>query len=238
MTGNVATNRNKLVSFPGIENTGYIFFGYAVGHPLGVRQVLHFTGVDPQTGFYQFAAKNGDAANPNLNPFNGDRVISKPFAPSYTGGFENSISFKGIQLDFLFQFVKQLGNNYLYSNYTSGSPGSNAVNWPIENLNHWQHPGDITSIQKFTYFSNISSTYLAISDAVITDASFIRLKSLSITYSLPDSWTQKVHLSSSRIYLQCQNIFTITKYRGLDPETQGLGMPPMRTITAGFQFSL
>ena len=73
------------------------------------------------------------------------------------------------------------------------------------------------------------------SDYLISDASFIRLKNLALSYSFPRKWQQKAKLQAARIYLQAQNLFTITSYRGLDPETQGLSLPPLRMITGGFQ---
>jgi len=73
------------------------------------------------------------------------------------------------------------------------------------------------------------------SDGLITDGSFIRVKNISLSYQLPGSWKQKAHLQNARLYLQCQNLFTITNYKGLDPETPGLNLPPLRMITAGFQ---
>jgi len=238
MTGNVSINRNKLVSFPGIENTGYQFY-YYVGYPLGTRAVFHFTGVDPQTGYYMYAAKNGNGRNPNANPITGDKIPSKPLTPDFYGGLENSISFKGFQLDFLIQFVKQLGFNYIYS-FGNNAPGSiSPQNWPAEILNRWQHPGEITNIQRLgvatgnTYYASLMR-----SDAMLTDASYVRLKNLALSYSFSGNWMKKAHLSTVRVYVQGQNLFTLTKYRGIDPESQGLTMPPMRTLTGGLQIGL
>jgi len=71
---------------------------------------------------------------------------------------------------------------------------------------------------------------------VITDASFIRFKTLAISYQLPHSWQQRAYLQNARVYLQCQNLFTITSYKVLDPETQNL-LGPTRTITAGINLT-
>ena len=80
------------------------------------------------------------------------------------------------------------------------------------------------------------------SNYVISDASFIRLKNLSLSYTLPSSWQKKAHLSNARIYIQGQNLFTITNYKGLDPETSSrfgvLGLPTLRMLTAGVQITL
>jgi hypothetical protein len=77
------------------------------------------------------------------------------------------------------------------------------------------------------------------SDKGYTDASFLRIKNISLSYSLPDKWVEKWHMKKLRIYAQGQNLFTITKYKGFDPETQDLTLlPPLRTITAGLQIGL
>ena len=73
------------------------------------------------------------------------------------------------------------------------------------------------------------------SDAMIEDASFIRLKSLSLSYNVPQKWTKNVSL---RIFFEAQNLFTITSYDGADPEFTVVGyLPPLRIWNTGLQFS-
>jgi hypothetical protein len=156
------------------------------------------------------------------------------------GGLANHFSYKNIQLDVFFQFVKQAGYNYL--NYYAFA-GFENYNIPVELVRKaWQKPGDKTSIQQFsqggvpalvTAASNLTS-----SDYAISDASFIRLKNVALSYSLPSGWQQKAKLRTARIYVQCQNLLTITSYKGLDPETQGKSLAPLRMVTAGVQVSL
>lgn len=243
---NLAIPRNKLVSFPGIENTSY-GSTYVVGYSLSAKPVFHYTGVDPQTGLYQFATKDGTGGNPRntapIDPKTDKIIISRPVTQSFFGGLSNTLSYKGVELDFFIQFVKQLGYNYLRSGgqlLPPGLVGSQLANQPVEVLNRWQNPGDVSSIQQFALTSTTTLPFsnLVLSDGVITDASFIRLKSLSISYTLPGGWIRKAHLNSTRVYLQCQNLFTLSKYRGLDPESQGRNLPPVRTITAGINLSL
>jgi hypothetical protein len=108
-------------------------------------------------------------------------------------------------------------------------------------LGRWQKPGDNAGIQKFTQdYSTVYNAYghLQLSNAAISDASFIRLKNLSLSYQLPETWRQKMHIQGWRIFLQAQNLLTITRYLGLDPETQGLTLPPLRMITFGIHATL
>ncbi len=83
------------------------------------------------------------------------------------------------------------------------------------------------------------------SDAMYVNTSFIRLKNVALFWSLPQALISKMKLQSARVYFQGQNLFTITNYKGLDPETASVGvassgykLPPLRMLTAGIQLSL
>jgi hypothetical protein len=74
------------------------------------------------------------------------------------------------------------------------------------------------------------------SDRRFADVSYIRLKNLALSWSLPQKWIDKVHFRSVRFYLHGQNLLTITRYKGLDPETQSMtSLPPLRVWTLGLQ---
>ena len=80
--------------------------------------------------------------------------------------------------------------------------------------------------------------YAQYSDFVYSDASYIRLKNLSLSYTLPDELQKRMHLHNFRVYVQGQNLLTITKYLGYDPESQGANLPPIKVWTIGLQISL
>jgi hypothetical protein len=83
-----------------------------------------------------------------------------------------------------------------------------------------------------------ANLYLLTSTAVYADASYLRLKNVSLSWDLPQTWIQKAHIDRCRLYLQGQNLLTWTKYNGADPENQNLAaLPPLRTFTAGIQFT-
>jgi TonB-linked SusC/RagA family outer membrane protein len=231
---NLSIPQNKLLAYPGIENSSYAY-QYSVGKSLFTRYWNHYTGVDPQTGLYTFANKDG-SGNPN---FLTDRVFTKPVTQTFYGGFQNSFRYKGWELDVLLQFTKQTGYNYLYA---FPGPTGKAFNEPVAVLDRWQNPGDHVNTQQFTqtYGSNAGNAYsnLTQSDAIISDASFIRLKSLSLLYQFPADWIKKWGVRSTALFIRGENLLTITKYQFLDPETQSLGLPPLRVITAGIHVSL
>jgi TonB-linked SusC/RagA family outer membrane protein len=232
---NLTLPQNKLLAFPNIENTSYNTT-YTVGKSIFIHYVYHYTGVDPQTGVYTFASKDGSG----IPSYPQDLTVSKPTTRSAFGGFNNNFSYKGFQLDILIQFVKQLGYSYLTSSFLPGTFNNNLPNFV---LNAWRQPGDNTNVQKFTesYSSPAARAFgnLESSDAAISDASFIRLKNLAFSYTLPFSWIKKASIQNLKVYLQAQNLFTITSYKGLDPETESsYALPPIRMITFGLQASL
>jgi TonB-dependent starch-binding outer membrane protein SusC len=231
---NLTIPRNKLVAYPGLANSPYAN-AYVIGKSIFTEQVFHYVGVSEATGVYQYASKGGATDNPSAP---GDFVTSKPVTQNYYGGIQNSLHYKGFQLDIFFQFVKQYSQNYFaYSGYGVGVFNTN---FPKAVLSRWQKPGDVTKYGQFSTQNGADPNYdLQSSDFVLGDASFIRLKNLALSYQLPLGWRKKAYLQTARIYLQCQNLFTITKYLGLDPETgAGLGLPPLRMITGGIQIGL
>jgi len=234
-SANLTLPYNKLVAFPNLDNFPQYDDKFIVGKPLSISQVYHYIGVNPQTGLYSFATKNanGQPSEPQ------DQVASKPITQKYYGGIQNSFSYKGFQLDIFIQYVDQLGYNY--KNYFSFPGGVNS-NQPTAVLGgRWTSPGDLSATQRFgTEYNAVYGAYSTLqqSDGVIADASFVRLKNLALSYKFPASWNGKMHLQNVRIYLQCQNLFTITRYSVMDPETSGLNLPPVRMITAGLQVNL
>jgi TonB-linked SusC/RagA family outer membrane protein len=230
---NITIPSNKLVAYPNINNSTYQYT-YAVGHSIFSKYLFQYSGVSPQTGIYEFYSftYKGDTSGPNYPT---DLVLSKPITQKFYGGIQNSFAYKQFRLDIFVQFVNQLAYNYSAS-FTY--PGKYNANQPTFVLNRWQHPGDNTNVGMFSYYGSedpngdlTSSTY------IISNASFIRLKNLSLSYELPEKFERQAHFKCT-FYVQCQNLWTITKYSGIDPETQGLSLPPMRTIIGGIHVNL
>ena len=118
-----------------------------------------------------------------------------------------------------FTAKKQIGANAFFTTVTPGGP----VNQPREVLNRWQKPGDVAKFARFTNNPQQSDFLLTSSDAAYTDASFIRLSNVSVSYNLPDKWIGKTGMKSCRVYVHAQNLYVFTSYKGLDPETQNFG---------------
>ena len=230
----LSLTRNKLVSFPNLERTTYAQ-NYVIGQPLSTRKSYQYLGVDAATGVYLFNDVNHDNGY-DLE----DRVMYINTDPKFYGGFTNTFAFRNIELQFLLEFRKQRGLNYLYTQ-SQYIPGYYYFNQPAVVLERWQKAGDVKPIQKFvaTGASDAfipASEYLAQSEAVYGDASFIRLKNVSLSYELAAGLLKKARLSAVSLYLNAQNLFTLTRYTGADPENQNLYvLPPLKTITAGIR---
>src|SRR5690606_11212846 len=227
---NLTKASNKLVSFPGLENSVYRN-QYVVGEPTTIQKLFHFTGVNPETGLYEFEDVNGDGEI----TYEDDRKMVKDFNPKFYGGLYNEIQYKGFQLDFLFHFVKQESFNFANTQRYAGM----MVNQPTGYINSWQQPGDMAPYQMFATEYNSEATqqseFFALSDGAVSDASYIRLKNISLTYQVPENLLKDIKCKFS---LQAQNLLTITSYKGADPEfILGDTLPPLRIYSLGVQLS-
>lgn len=223
---NLSLTRNKLLEFPGLENSTYSQ-QYRIGKPLNILMLYHYTGIDPETGIYQFEDVNNDGKI----TFPDDRQMVADLTPKYYGGFQNRIEFKRFTLDFLFQFVKQKNQAFL-----SGNAGL-MFNHPTGEGNAWQNPGDDAPFQILTTGVNgeamTAQELFSSSSGNIVDASYVRLKNVSLSYDLPLPYTE----TTCRLSLQAQNLLTFTKYNG-DPEFAAMGyLTPLRIISAGVQLT-
>lgn len=229
---NIGVNRNKLLAYPNLAESPYAGV-YIIGQPLNIVKVLHVTGVDPLTGLYTFEDKNKDGQiTVSYNGLPDDRY-PLDLSPKYDGGFTNTFTYKNWSLSLFFYFRKQIGINALEA---LDFPGD-GTNQPIEVLNRWQQPGNITNVAKFTsnpYSNSSFYDYLQYSDAEYTDASFIRLQNLSLSYTFSDKLIKRAGMSACKVFIQGENIFTLTKYDGIDPETQSITtIPSPRILTIG-----
>ncbi|WP_303315184.1 SusC/RagA family TonB-linked outer membrane protein [Flavivirga abyssicola] len=232
---NYSRQRNELVSFPDIENTPFAR-NLVVGESLNVQRVYNYLGVNPDTGAYEFTDIDGDGRISR----NDDREFLVDLTPDFFGGFGNNFRYKNWQLNFFFQFKKQLGRSVQTEDLR---PLGGMENVSVEFLNRWQQPGDITDFQKLwltnrggipvTDFRNGAFAFSS-SNAAYTDASYIRLRTASLAYNLPKNILKGIDLN---MYLQGQNLFIITDFDHADPETGLSAFPLLRQITLGFNLT-
>ncbi|MBE8723451.1 SusC/RagA family TonB-linked outer membrane protein [Flavobacterium hungaricum] len=224
---NLTSPRTKLVDFPNLQSSSYRN-QYRIGSPLNIQLLYNFKGVNPQTGLYEYQDINNDG----IISFPEDKQIVRDLSPKYYGGIQNQLIYKRISLDFLFQFTKQLNKSYPMG------PAGLMSNQQQRIKNSWSQPGDQAIYQIYTTgYDKAAVTADALyneSTAFVTDASFIRLKNICLSYDVP----LNLRDTQLKIVLQGQNLLTFTKYRDGDPEFISYGfLPPLKIITAGIQLN-
>jgi hypothetical protein len=187
------------------------------GYPLGINYLPIFAGVDPLTGD-QLIFEKGTGKKIKLTPAsqNANRVpVGKP-NPDFYGGFENTLTYKGFDFNFLFTF--QSGNK-IYDDGGKYQMGGRLGSWNQrrEILSRWQKPGDITDVPKVSLIEGGNADN-SNSSRYLYDVSFLRLRTISLGYNIPSSILKKAKIVSARFYISAQNILTFTKYAGWDPE--------------------
>lgn len=227
---NISLPKNRLIAFPDIQNTNYSNT-LEVGKSTSLIRTYKYLGIDNKTGIYLFEDKNADG---NLTP-SGDYQSLVERSQKYYGGLQNILNYKGWSLTIFVQFVKQTGLSYLNNNFST--PGF-IGNQPNIIMNRWRSEESLSEIQKFT--QSITPAYISYqrninSDHKITDASYVRLKNVAMSYDFPIKLANKVYSKKIRVYAQGQNLLTLSNYIGLDPETQGTALPPLRALTMGIQ---
>lgn len=224
---NLTIPKNKLLAFDNLANSSYANT-YVIGKPLTIAKRYFNLGVDPQTGIYIY--QDVDRDNKISAPNDQQSVVFT--GQQYYGGFENVIQYKKLTISLNLQFVRQKNATSYLSLF--GRPGT-VSNQPRLVMNRWQHAGDITSIQRFSNSNSLATTgysNLRLSDAAYSNASFIRLRNLYLSYE-----ALKTKVGELQVFLQGQNLFTITKYQSFDPETKSL-MPPLSMLTLGLLYKL
>lgn len=181
------------------------------GLPLGSHYAVKWGGVDPQTGEPLYYDKEGKitkvySASNSVPEFG-------TFDPPHTGGFGTDISYKGITVSAFFSYADGFSryNNESFF-YEYGNAPNVQFNQSVNMLKVWQKPGDITDYQSPKFARQFSSKD-------IEDASFIRFRNLNVSYNLPKPILNRMKVVKNLLfYVQAQNLFTWTKWRGFDPE--------------------
>ena len=219
---NVNIPKNELLAFPELEQTAYANI-YRVGHPLNIRLAYQFKGTDPESGLYQVLDINNDGSYDYQ-----DRIVIKDLGRKFYGGITNNLTYKGIRLHFLWEFIKQ--NALRPSPFFNSYPGEK-FNRSIEDYEAWQD-GDLYVARSAN--SNTAYGLWRNSDLGIVDASFLRLKTISVSYDLPIG---AAGIRNLRLFCSAQNIWTISNYPGVNLDDPGPAttLPALRTITTGIQ---
>lgn len=260
---NISFNRNKVISLTNNENSMLSIASFdqtfnsmpsyiaKVGYPIGMMYGYLFEGTYKYEDFdniageyvlkqnipYYSSENKTQPGYPRYKDINNDGVIDDNDRtiigkgdPKHTGGFTNNFEYKGFDMSIFFQW--SYGNDILNANRLMFETGFNLR----KNLNQFASFADRWTPDNPT--SNMprvstSSSNLLFSSRVIEDGSFLRLKTISLGYTIPSKHLKKLHLSSARLYMSVQNLITFTNYSGYDPEVSIRNS----AITPGLDFS-
>ena len=173
-----------------------------------------------------YGARPGDFKYVDLNGDNqinaDDRTIIGHAQPDFFWSLNNTLSYKGVELNLYFQGVH--GNDILNSNRFELESGNGLSNASVGMLQRWtpDNPSDLYPR------ANRSADYLEMSDRYLEDGSYIRLQVVTLGYQLPPSILGKIRLKGAKIYISGKNLLTFTDYTGYDPEVGRFGTSNIR----------
>jgi hypothetical protein len=174
-----------------------------------------------QPGDPKYKDLNGDGVISNSTTSSGDQTVLGSPLPVHTGGFSNNFDYKRFSLNIFFQW--SYGNDVLNLNRlvfaTTGSYFTN-VNQYAEYANRWtpDNPTNDYPRAQYNQRGDVGQGVPRVSSRLIEDGSFLRLKTVAFAYNLPSGIAKKAGLSSVQLTIAAQNLFTWTKYSGIDPE--------------------
>lgn len=244
---NFSANRNEItelasdgdIPVPGVLQVPAGWSILRVGQPLGTFFGLRSAGIFQSDAEAQSSptlrGQNAEAGDRRYEDINGrdaegnltgqpdgvideaDRTIIGNANPDFIWGLTNTFSFKGIDLSVFIQGVhgNELVNAYLFEIGTmAGETNVLAEFWE----NRWTEDNPSAEYPKVN--PNERNIF---SDAQVEDGSFIRIKNITLGYTLPQQWLAKAGMRSARLYVTVNNLFTLTDYRGYDPEINAFG---------------
>ncbi|MEG1484322.1 MAG: TonB-dependent receptor [Bacteroidales bacterium] len=234
---NITHNKNKitkLVDDAPIDNSPW---RYQVGYDIQTFYTRPWAGVNPADGRPMYYDKNGELIY-TTNGYGELRQMGASAAPKFYGGLTTRFNFYGVDLALMFYYTyggkiydsswgnaTSLGNRGLYNQHSSVS------------TDRWRKEGDIVQYPK-AYYGYSSAVYGVATDRLIFDGSYIRLRDITVGYTLPKKWLDAIGFTGVRIYGQASNLFTASKFPDADPEVGRsgyyyMGYPNAKTITFG-----
>ena len=222
---NISFNRNRIESF-GFMNIPFYYGQSSIGDnivvvkpglPIGVFYGYVSKGVNPETGDLMYLRNDGTlSSSPQLS----DRTIIGNPNPKFTFGLTNNFHYMGFSLNL---FLQGSYGNDIYNVSRMETEGMyDAKNQSVAVLDRWERPGMVTYMPRATQ----SKTNLVSSTRFVEDGSYLRLKTLTLSYDFKNSFLKKLGVTRLQPYATAQNLITITKYKGFDPEVSQYGGDP------------
>lgn len=216
---NMSFNRNKVTD---LDYTKVYYYGriysnnqdvtiLRAGLPLGSFFGYVADGVDPQTGNMKYKDLNNNGIFDT-----GDRTVIGNPQPDFIFGFTNTFNYKKFDLNF---FIQGSYGNDIYNATRIDLEGMfDSKNQSIAVLDRWKKPGDITDIPRSGNINNVRN-----SSRFIEDGSYLRLKSITLSYKVFDKTSKVKFIKDMSVYVTGRNLITLTRYSGFDPEVNAFG---------------
>jgi TonB-dependent starch-binding outer membrane protein SusC len=214
---NINFNKNKVLDIVGTTihsgdvnpaGTTYNLSIVEERKPLGQFYGFIATGVDKQTGMMVYKDLNKDEEITDA-----DKTVIGNANPKFTYGLTNSFAYKNFTLDIFLQGVQ--GNDIFDATKMLTESMRLGMNQSATVLNRWKKPGDVTNIPRAVK-DDVSNSQP--STRFIENGSYMRVKSLTLAYTLPKSLLERIKINRLQIYATAENLLTFTKYSGFDPE--------------------
>ena len=250
-TVNFAYNHNRILSLNGdvpmyfgnnIHAVGYAlssFYGYVVDGIFQSQEEIDASAIQTVGSSKFTSTQPGDIRFRDLNSDgvinDDDRTILGSPMPTFTFSMNNAFAWKGFDLEIYLQGVA--GNQIYNGNRAALEAMSVAQNQLVTVLDRWSPTNPSTTMPR-AVFSDPNKNN-RVSNRFLEDGSYLRLKSITLGYTLPKRLTEKAHMSEVRFSFSGQNLFTLTRYTGLDPEVGGAGIDTnVYPVTRNFTFGL
>lgn len=236
---------NKMLSLPPEnEENGIITGNYIrkVGGSIYNYYLREWAGVDPKDGSAMWYKDGADGVRTTTKTWtDATRYDQGTSLPKLYGGFGTSVSFYGVDASIAFTY--QIGGKTYDGSYAtlmhSGNTRTVGNNWHKDILGAWQKEGDVTDVPRLSLatadsYANSASTRFLVS------ARYLNISNISVGYTLPSSWSNKIELNSVRVYCAMDNVALFSVRKGLDPRQNWDGSTswnysPIRTISGGVQ---
>lgn len=229
----------------GTERTGNIFLGESLNSIYTIRS----GGIATEANRAQWEGVNYNGKNVEIGDLfaldrNGDNVVDQNdreivgcMDPKVYGGFSTDLTWKGFTLNAIFNY--SIGGKKISDYYESLISSTGLSMASTDLLDRWSNQNPDGAFPRV--ITNTASGYnpytASETDFALQSTSYLRLATLTLSYTLPKKWMQAIHFDNIRIYATGSNLFTLTKYKGFDPETGDFGYPATRSFTFGLNLT-
>lgn len=261
---NIAANRNKVKRLNGASISTYMQDAFVEGMPAGtikgykVVKIIqnqseidelnerakslgrsYYQDIDTGVGDYLYYDTDGSGYISNE-----DRTVIVNPEPNFFGGWNNTLTYKGISLSFLMQFTQ--GGEALYNAVSSDLYGSLGQSITRETFENTWTPERTNAEYPRLVASRSNGYWINANDKSVFKTSYLRMKNVTLSYNIPTNVLSKIHLQNASVFATVTNLFTISKWPGLDPELVGSSVtsmgenndpyPMSRTFSLGVKF--